>query len=155
MDVTLVDFPRTRVALLQHRCSPELVNYSAAKFILWRRDTGLSPVEQSQTFGIAWDDPQTTPPEAFRFDICGSVSAPVPENAHGVINSEIPAGRCAVVRHHGSLDTVSESVWFLLRDWLPGSGETPRDFPVFFQSHNFVDDVAEHERQTDIYLPLQ
>lgn len=140
---------------MQHRCSPELVNYSAAKFILWRRDTGLSPIEQSNTFGIAWDDPQTTPPEAFRFDICGSVDTPVPENAHGVINSEIPGGRCAVMRHHGSLDTIGESVWYLFREWLPGSGETLRDFPVFFQYHNFVHDAAGHELQTDIYLPLQ
>ena len=59
------------------------------------------------------------------------------------------------MRHHGSLDTVGESVGDLFRDWLPGSGETTRDFPVFFQYHNFAHQVAEHELQTDIYLPLQ
>ncbi|KAF1369951.1 AraC family transcriptional regulator [Yokenella regensburgei] len=155
MNVKVIDFPCTLVAKIAHRGSAERVNDSAAIFIQWRKSTGLSPVPSSQTYGIAWDDPETTPPEAFRFDICGSVSAPVPENRFGVVNDEIPAGRCAVVRHSGSLDTVSQSVWYLFRDWLPQSGETARDFPVFFQYLNFVHDVAEHELQTDIYLPLK
>ncbi len=64
------------------------------------------------------------------------------ENAFGVINGEIPGGRCAVVRHHGSLDTLANSVWFLYRDWLPASGETLRDFPVYFRYLNFVHEVA-------------
>lgn len=127
MDVKIVDVPRIQVAMLTHRGHPDLVNASAAKFIEWRRTTGLSPVAGSQT---------------------------VPENAFGVVNSEIPAGRCAVVRHEGALDTLSDSVWFLFREWLPGSGETLRDFPVYFQYLNFVHEVAEHELLTDIYLPL-
>ena len=73
LDVNIIDFPSIPVAMLPHRCSPELLNYSVAKFIMWRKETGLSPVNQSQTFGVAWDDPATTAPEAFRFDICGSV----------------------------------------------------------------------------------
>ncbi|EIO3099510.1 GyrI-like domain-containing protein, partial [Salmonella enterica] len=99
--------------------------------------------------------PQTTPPDQFRFDICGSVHQPIAENDVGVVNSEIPGGRCAVVRHQGSLDSLPESVWYLFREWLPASGETLRDFPVFFQYLNFVHEVAEHELLTDIYLPLR
>lgn len=155
MDVKIIDFPRTPVAMLQHRGSPDRVNDSAALFIAWRKRSGLSPVRQSSTFGIAWDDPQSTPPEAFRFDICGSVSAPIPENDEGVINGEIAGGRCAVLRHTGTLDTLSQSVWALFREWLPGSGEQMRDAPVFFQYLNFVHDVPEHELQTDIFLPLK
>ena len=81
LDVNIIDFPSIPVAMLPHRCSPELLNYSVAKFIMWRKETGLSPVNQSQTFGVAWDDPATTAPEAFRFDICGSVSEPIPGSA--------------------------------------------------------------------------
>ena len=86
LDVNIIDFPSIPVAMLPHRCSPELLNYSVAKFIMWRKETGLSPVNQSQTFGVAWDDPATTAPEAFRFDICGSVSEPIPDNRYGVSN---------------------------------------------------------------------
>lgn len=155
MDVKIVEFPQTNVAMLTHQGHPDRVNDSAAIFIEWRRSTGLSPVASSQTYGIAWHDPQTTPPEQFRFDICGSVSGPIPENAFGVVNAEIPGGRCAVLRHQGSLDSLSDSVWALFREWLPGSGETPRDFPVFFQYLNFVHEVPEHALLTDIYLPLR
>ncbi|ADO47007.1 AraC family transcriptional regulator [[Enterobacter] lignolyticus] len=155
MDVQIVDFPPTRVAMLQHRGSPALVNASAAKFIEWRKQSGLSPVKQSKTFGIAWDDPQSTAPEAFRFDICGSVSDAVPDNAFGVINGEIAGGRYAVARHLGSLDNLSQSVWAMFREWLPASGESLRDAPVFFHYLNFVNDVPEHALQTDIYLPLK
>lgn len=92
LDVNIIDFPSIPVAMLPHRCSPELLNYSVAKFIMWRKETGLSPVNQSQTFGVAWDDPATTAPEAFRFDICGSVSEPIPDNRYGVSNGELTVG---------------------------------------------------------------
>ncbi|MCO4158765.1 AraC family transcriptional regulator [Citrobacter amalonaticus] len=155
MDVRIIDFPTTKVAMLQHRGSPDLVNASVANFIAWRKSTGLSPVRQSQTFGIAWDDPATTAPEAFRFDICGSVSETIPENSFGVMNGEVAGGRYAVGRHSGSLDNVSQTVWAMFRDWLPASGEAMRDAPVFFHYLNFVNDVPEHELLTDIYLPLK
>ncbi len=91
LDVIIIDFPSIPVAMLPHRCSPELLNYSLAmaNFIMWRKETGLSPVNQSQTFGVACDDPATTAPEAFRFDICGSVSEPGPDNRYGVSNGEL------------------------------------------------------------------
>lgn len=155
MEVKIVDFPHTQVAMLQHRGSAALVNDSAATFIAWRKRTGLSPVSESQTFGIAWDDPATTSAEAFRFDICGSVTTAIPENDCGVINGEIAGGRYAVGRHSGSLDNLSQTVWAMFRDWLPGSGETLRDAPVFFHYLNFINDVPEHQLQTDIYLPLR
>ncbi|QGU56180.1 putative regulatory protein [Escherichia coli] len=43
LDVNIIDFPSIPVAMLPHRCSPELLNYSVAKFIMWRKETGLSP----------------------------------------------------------------------------------------------------------------
>ena len=69
-------------------------------------------------------------------------------------NGEIKGGRYAVGRHTGSLDTISNTVWAMFRDWLPDSGETLRDAPVFFHYLNFVHEVPEHALQTDIYLPL-
>ncbi|MDM4205660.1 AraC family transcriptional regulator [Klebsiella spallanzanii] len=154
MDVNIIQLPTTQVAMLRHRGSPDLVNETAGKFIAWRKASGLSPVASCETWGVSWDDPAATPAEDFCFDICGTVNQAVPENAFGVVNGEIPGGRCAVVRHHGSLDTLAQSIWFLYRDWLPASGESLRDFPVFFRYLNFVHEVGEHELQTDVYLPL-
>lgn len=155
MDVKIIQLPTTQIARLRHRGNPDLVNETAAKFIAWRKVSGLSPVASCATWGISWDDPAATPADDFRFDIGGTVSQPVPENSFGVVNGEIPGGRCAVVRHHGSLDTLAQSIWFLYRDWLPASGESLRDFPVFFRYLTFVHEVGEHELQTDVYLPLK
>lgn len=155
MDVKIVDFPETRIAVLEHLGPPELVNATAQRFVEWRKASGLSPVNSSRTFGLAYDDPTATPPETFRFDICGSVDAAVPANAQGVINKTIPAGRCAVLRHLGSHDNMLNSVYRLYREWLPNSGEELRDYPLFFHYINLISMVPEHELVTDIHLPLR
>jgi len=155
MEVQVIRFAETGVALLTHRGSPERVNNSAMTFIEWRKASGLSPVKTSRTFGIAYDDPDTTEPEKFRFDICGEVSAPIPDNPQGVTNGVIPGGRCAVVRHLGSHDRIAGSIYPLYREWLPQSGEELRDFPLYFHYLNLISDAAEHELITDIYLPLK
>jgi AraC family transcriptional regulator len=125
------------------------------RFIEWRKTSGLSAIKSSQTYGIAHDNPDTTPPETFRFDICGSVVEPVPENPQGVVTKTIPGGRCAVARHAGSRDRIGDSVYYLYRQWLPASGQELRDFPVYFRYLNLDIDTPEHEHLTDIYLPLK
>lgn len=155
MEVRIVDCKTTKVALLEHRGPPELVNDTAGIFIAWRKASGLSPVKFSKTFGIAYDNPDTTEAEKFRFAICGSVAEDVPDNPQGVVNSTIPAGRCAVVRHVGSHDRIGECAYYLYREWLPGSGEELRDFPLYFHYLTLMPETPEHELITDIYLPLK
>ena len=155
MDVRIIDFPQIAVAALEHRGAPEQVNASAKIFIDWRKSTGLSPVVSSETFGLAYDDPISTPAELFRFDICGSVNAPIPANDFGIINKVIPAGRCAVVRHLGSHDHLGQAASYLYREWLPDSGEELRDFPLFFHYRNLLPETAEHSLITDVCLPLR
>ncbi|BAI71903.1 transcriptional regulator [Azospirillum sp. B510] len=155
MDVSIVDFTPVGVAAYSHRGPIEGVNDSARIFIDWRKTSGLSPRERCRTFGIAFDNPETTEPDDFRFDICGEVDGEVPENPQGVVRKLIPGGRCAVVRHHGSHDRIGETVKFLYRHWLPQSGEQLRDFPVYFHYHNFIGETPEHDLLTDVYLPLK
>ena len=155
MDVRIVNFEETKVAALEHRGAPEQVDDSARTFIAWRKESKLSPVKTSKTYGIAYDDPDTTAPDAFRFDICGSVASEVPANPQGVINKVIPGGRCAVVRHLGSHDRIGESAYYIYREWLPASGEELRDFPLFFHYLNLSPETPEHELITDIHLPLK
>ena len=155
MQVKIIDFEETRVAVLAHRGSPALVNDSARRFIEWRKWSRFSPVKTSRTFGIAYDDPQTTPPEQFRFDICGSVTEAVPDNPQGVTNKLIPGGRCAVVRHFGSHDRIGESARYLYREWLPRSGEELRDFPLFFHYLNLMPETPECDLVTDVCLPVK
>jgi len=155
MKVEIVNFTETRVALLKHRASPDLINDTVSAFTEWRKESGLSPEKSSNSYGIAYDDPKTTEPEKFRFDLCGSVNKDVPVNPQGVTTSTIPGGRCARIRHHGPHEGMSAAICALYQEWLPESNEALRDFPCFFHYLNLFPAVDEHELLTDIYLPLK
>lgn len=155
MKTQIVQFPETRVAVLEHRGSPDLINNSASIFIEWRKQSHLSPVASSKTYGLVYDDPKTTEPEKFRFDICGTIKTDVPENPQGITAKTIPGGRCALLRHSGSHNEIDAKVHYLYGEWLPASGEELRDFPCYFHYINLFPDVPEHELITDIYLPLK
>ena len=153
MNVNLIHVEPCMVAVLEHHGHPELVMETVQRFIAWRKESGLSPVVTSQTYGIAYTRPDILPETDFRFDVCGSVQAAVPDNPHGVINKTIPAGRRAVVRHTGPRELLVETVVALLTRWLPESGQKRADFPLYFHYLTLGSDSADDE-VTDIYLPL-
>lgn len=152
-DVKILVFEETRVAVLEHRGDPTRLGDSLRRFIEWRKQNKLPPAV-SAMFNILYDDPAETPPEDYRFDICAAIDRRVTENPFGVVEKTIPGGRCAVVRHVGSDDTLGEAVRYLYATWLPASGEEPRDFPLYLQRVRFFPDVPEHEAVTDVFLPL-
>ena len=153
-DVRIVDFPETRVARLAHRGNPARMGDTVRAFIAWRRETGLHP-SKSRTFNLLHNDPEAVPPEDFRMDVAASTDAPIAENGAGVVEDRIPAGRCAMVRMTGSSDNLEPAVHFLYAEWLPGSGEELRDYPIFAERVRFFPDVPENEAVTDIFLPLR
>lgn len=155
MKIDIVDTDAIRVAVLTHRGHPDRVSDTVTRFIDWRKTSGFSPVAGNRTFGIAYADPDSVAPEDFRYDICGSVNAEIPDNPQGVDNGWIPAGRCACVRHIGSHERLGPMVQHLYREWLPQSGEELRDFPVYFHFLNLLSSTPEHALETDIYLPLK
>lgn len=155
MNVNIVNFETTKVALIEHLGPPERVLETAAKFIAWRKETGLSPVKTSHTYGIPYSDPKTTDPEKFRWDICGTFDGDIPANDYGTKSGTIPGGRCAVIRHLGSYDNVDKGIYAWYREWLPESGEEVRDYPCFFHYVNLIHEVDECDLITDIYFPLK
>ncbi len=155
MQVRIVQFPEVRVAALEH-CGPTgLVNESVRKFVEWRMHSGQSPVVSSRTFGIPFNNPDTTPAHAFRFAICGEIHEAVAPNASGVHERIIAGGRYAVVRHAGSPDHIGETIYPVYRDWLPASGEELRDQPLFFHYLSVYPETPQDQWQTDVYVPLQ
>lgn len=152
--VRIVDFPKTAVAILEHRGHPDFVGDSVRRFIAWRKRVGLPP-KISATFNILHADPQDSPPETYRIDLCAATDRPVSPNDEGIVSGCLPAGRCAVLRLTGSSDNLRPAVSFLYADWLPRSGAELRDFPIYVQRLSFFPDVAENEAVTDIFLPLK
>lgn len=153
MQIEISEFPQTMVAAIEHH-GPESQTYNTAMtFIQWRKENGVR-FDQGETYGIHYTDPKNTFPEDYRQDICVSVDKPVKENPQGVVTKIIPGGRCAVVRHLGSRDWMPE-VEYLVREWLPESGEQLRDFPIYFHYVNVGPHVRDPDMITDIYLPIR
>jgi len=153
-DVEVRVFPDTRVAVIEHRGDPRLIESSVRKLVAWRQQNGLGP-GVSATFNIHHADPTSTPPADYRLDLCAATADGVAENAFGVVEKTIPGGRCAVLRHVGSDDTLGEAVRYLTSTWFPASGEQLRDFPLYMQRVRFFPEVPEDEAVTDVMLPLR
>lgn len=152
-NVEIVDFPETSIAVIEHRAAPNLLGNTIQKFIVWRKLNALPPTK-SKTFNLIYDDPNTTAPNEYRFDLCCKVNQDVKENDHGVINKKIPAGKCALIRHIGSDDSIGVAVNYLYSNWLLTSDYEIRDYPMFFERVSFFPEVTEKDMITDIYLPL-
>jgi AraC family transcriptional regulator len=152
--IRIVEFPLTKIALLEHRGDPLTIGSSIRKFIEWRKRYRLHP-SVSATFNILYDDPEAVPVEQFRFGLAAATSITITPNEHGIVDGAIPAGRCAKATVIGSDTVVAASVRELYSSWLPASGEEPREFPLFVQRVTFYPDVPEHEAITDVYLPLK
>jgi AraC family transcriptional regulator len=144
--VKIVEFAETRVAALEHRGDWRRLNVSLRKFIEWRRQNGLPP-RISDTYNIFH--------EGDDIDLCASTDRDVESNSFGVVAKTIPGGRCAMLRHIGSEGTLGLSIAYLCSEWLPESGESLRDFPLFCHRVEFFPDVPAHEAVTDLYLPLE
>ena len=129
MDVKIIEVAPVSIAVLEHRGDPMTVNNTVAKFIEWRKASGLSDYTVRGTYGIPYNDPLVTPGEDFRFDVCGELNPEsvghVPENPQGVVVKSLPGGRCAVVRHvvPGADHTFNSLPWelqvlALMLDWF-------------------------------------
>jgi len=154
VNVNIIQFPDTKVAALEHKGSPQLLNRTVAKFIEWRKSSGQSPVNSSQTYGIAYHDPATTPEDEFRWDACGSIKSDVRPNPQGVVTKTIPGGRCAHITHHGPHELMDDKIRYIYQQWVPENNEELRDFPCFFQYQNLFPAVAEKDLITDIFIPI-
>jgi AraC family transcriptional regulator len=151
--VRIVDFPATPVASLLHRGDPRQLGGTIRRFIDWRREHRLPPA-RSATFNVLHTDEIGIAPDDFRFELCAATDRDVAPNDYGVESKTLPAGRCALLRHVGSDATLRAALAYLYGEWLPASGEEPRDFPPFLERVTFFPEVPEHEAVTDIYLPL-
>lgn len=151
--VRIVDFPETSVGALEHRGDPRLLGDTIRRFIEWRKENRLSP-KVSATFNIFYNDPESDP-DNLKLDLCATTDREIGDNDYGVVAKTIPSGRCAVLRHVGTDESLETAIRYLYADWLPASGEELRDYPLFLQRVTFFPDVPEHEAVKDVFLPLK
>ena len=151
--VTFRDFPDTPVACMPHEGDMARIGDTIRRFIAWRRANRLAP-SNAATFNIFHSDPHDAAAGPVRIDLCVATDRTFP-GEDGVTSGLIPGGRCAVIRVTGRADDLEAPALHLYRDWLPMSGEEPRDFPLFCQRVRFFPEVAEHDAITDLFLPIR
>ena len=153
MEVRIVNFEETKVALIEHRGAPEHEYETVAKLVKWKLSKGLTDSNKFKNFGIHYSNPHTTSKEKYRVDFCLSVDFNVEENEYGIKNDFIPNLRCAVARDIGSRRD-NKAIVYLIEKWLPKSNESIGNFPIIFHYVNVGPNVKSEEMITDVYLPL-
>ncbi|MES2434919.1 MAG: AraC family transcriptional regulator [Pseudomonadota bacterium] len=106
----------------------------------------------SGMIGVYYDDPSAVAVADLRsyagFEIAtGPIDPPLEQ-----VN--LPGGRHAVLRFQGPYSGLPAAYEQLYRNWLPQSGETPADSPVFEVYLNTPMDTAPEDLLTEICLPL-
>jgi AraC family transcriptional regulator len=102
MDVQLVIFPKTKVAVIGHFGPPELEHDTLRKLIAWRLKERLSDPVKYRSYGVHYTDPRTAKPSDHHVDFCLSVEQEVEPNSFGIVNKVIPGNRRALARDVGS-----------------------------------------------------
>ena len=152
--VQRIDFPGISVAVFEHKGAPDQLMHSIRRFINWRKSQKLTPAV-SRTFNLVYEDPATVPAADYRFDLCCEFDGDLADNSEAIVLKKIPAGPCAMIRHTGSDEQLTQVVRYLYSVWLEETQAELRDFPLFFERVRFFPDVPQHQAVTDLYLPIK
>jgi AraC family transcriptional regulator len=151
--VELSELPSIKLAVLEHRGPEYLLGKTIQEFIAWRKQYQLSPANH-RTFNLIYEDPASLPEGDFRLHLAVEIKGDYPQDMGRLTMITIPAGVYASIEHRGNDQGLEAAVRYLYQQWLPESTYELRDFPLFFERVKFFPDVAEHQAQTRIYLPL-
>jgi AraC family transcriptional regulator len=154
VQVSIVEFPETKVAAVSHVGPPAQEHETVRKLVAWKLERRLLDQARYRSYGLHYTEHRTINPAEHRVDFCLSYDGSVELNAYGVVEMTIPAMRCAMARDVGSrLD--NKAAQYLYDEWLPRSGEQIAAQPLVFHYVNVGPNVKEHEAITDVYLPLK
>ncbi len=100
MDYQIKELPEVRIAYLRYKgpYGAPIGEFWKEVFTQWQQAFGL---QGRTTYGVAQDDPSTTPPAECRYDACVEV-APDYQIPAPAKEAHIPAGRYAVAQFKGS-----------------------------------------------------
>lgn len=155
MNIEIKEKKARRLAVVEHRGSPDLLANSVNQLISWAesQNMNLKP-RNGEAFGFAYDDPKTTKPDQFKFDL--GITIPESLKLDGkVVEKKLPKGRYAIALHKGSRENIDTTIYGLYRDWLPNTKEELADFPCIFCYQNFDHEVAETELLTEVWILLK
>ena len=151
-DVTIRDEPARRLALIRHRGPYIEVGQAFEKAGATVMARGLGP-HLGAMIGLYFDDPDAKP-EAELQSAAGFEIAEGAEIAPPLEEARLDGGKHAVLTYKGPYSGLREAYSYLFGDWLPKSGEVPRDAPPFELYLNTPMDTAPDDLVTLIGVAL-
>jgi AraC family transcriptional regulator len=154
-DVTIHDVPDMPVAIIEHRGDRATFGDTRQRFIDCRKAAGVSP-ETSPTFMVFRSEREPENPADYSADLCFPMDRLIETEDSQMKAGVIPGGRCAVLRYPGNTQILEPAALYLYHDWLPASGEEPRDFPMYSRRRlSPVPEVPAYEMVLELFLPLK
>lgn len=118
----------------------------------WYRARGGDPL-QARLFGMSQDDPEITPLELCRYDVC--LTAPDDWRGDGEVETQVfPACTLAYVRCVGDIYVVDRAWQYLFRYWLPRSGFQPDNLPAMEIYHRQPAEIGWETYDLDAAIPV-
>ncbi|WP_137167247.1 AraC family transcriptional regulator [Salinimonas lutimaris] len=150
-EISEENFKALPLALKIHQGPPSAIAESVSQFIQWRKEYGSAP-GFSRTFSIYYDDPATTAPEHWRLGIASSHRQTVRLNPWQVHNATIPELTVAACRITGDEREIGRMLRLMLSQYADRLDT--HTHPPFVERHTLFPDVAAHEAQQTLYLPI-
>lgn len=153
MNIEVREMSRQRVYTFssQGDYAPEAIYGAWDTLITWASNHDIKP-EQQKRFAFAFDNPAITPIDKCRYEASIVIESDMPVNLP-FEESEIPAGKYAVLYYKGSPEETLKAQMSIYSDWLPNSGFEPDDFPLL---ENYLNDVrADGFLKMEIYVKLK
>lgn len=130
--VELRTMPEQKLAFIRviDSYKPNKVFEAYERLMAWVRGQGLDPLK-STLYGMSQDDPEVTPLDLYRYDICMSVPD-IWRNRQmtgEVCIKAFPACTVACVRVAGDVFLEDRVLQFMYRYWLPNSRYVPDNLP--------------------------
>ena len=154
MEARITALEPARVAFVRHMGPYTQVGPTWERLFAWAGGRGLLGPD-TRTFGLCYDDPDTTSPERLRYDACVVVGPDV-QGGDGVEIQDVAGGRYAVATHPGSYAKLAETYGGLMEEWMPAKGlELAEERPCVEIYRNNPQQTPEDELLTDVHVPIR
>jgi AraC family transcriptional regulator len=154
-NVAIQQTPARRVAAIRHVGAYSDIGQVFARLFGWAWPKGLVGAS-TETIGIYYDDPRSTPKEKLRSDAGITVGADFKGDPGAGVNVvEIAGGRCVVATHKGPYSELESSYLWIMGQWMPANGAEPADAPSFEVYRNNPQTTPPQDLITDIHVPLK
>lgn len=154
MDVHVKEMPKYHVCYVRQigAYGPENCGAANARLMQWAGPRGF--LDAGVCIGIAWDNPEITPPDKCRYDAC--ITVPPGTKGEGEVGVQtLPGGEYAFYRCKIGTDEFPQAWKRLFAEWLPGSGYQPDDRPCCEICHSRPADDPDHKWVIDICCPVR